>query len=129
MAKPVSGLTELEARKKQLEQEIQGLQDEMAGTVGGVRQNFDEKRDPKYWIKKYPLTTAVGSVIAGVLVGSVLRSGGGSASENKAPEPSPALSAGSSMANELKKMLFKKAGEWAASYFEEQVEKWRAKQG
>lgn len=71
-----NSIPELEARKKQLEQEIVALRSGLEHSIEDVKEtvqnNVREYSRPETWVKKYPLATVGVSLVAGLLIGRAI---------------------------------------------------------
>lgn len=56
---------DLEARKKEIQAELDAIQNDFGDTLSDVRNQLNEKMDVWYWIKKYP----IGALGAAFLIG------------------------------------------------------------
>lgn len=119
MSKKAHNLSELEARKATLESEINLLKDELSGTVEDIKDDIEEKANPKYWIGKYPLQVLAVCVSAGIGFGWGI---GGRKSKKAAPDSTSASTA-SFFGDEIKKMIMKKGAELVMSAIQEKLEK------
>lgn len=117
MAKKTHNLAELEARKAALESEINLLRDELSGTVEDIKDDIEEKANPKYWIGKFPLQVFAVCVVTGFGFGLGM---GGSTSRKKEDAPE---STTSFLGEEIKKMLMRKGAELLISSIQSKIEK------
>lgn len=102
-------IDKLEQKKRELEKELENLQNELDHSIDKVRTDVSSRLDPKAFIKKHPLPVVGLSVLLGFLAGSGKKK---NASE----------SSGSSMKtilwDELKKIGTKKAISLISDYTE-----------
>lgn len=111
-------LDELQKRKRQLEEELQSIQDELDNSIIKVRNDLGSRLDPKTFIKKYPLPIVGASVLLGFLVGHKRRTNGTNSTSSKG-ELSKTLLA------EFKKIATRKALSFATDYMESFLNKKR----
>lgn len=57
----------IENRRAELEAEIHRLEREMADTLGALKHNAAQLKDPRSWLEQFPLTLAGTGLVAGVL--------------------------------------------------------------
>lgn len=103
-------IDELEQKKKELEEQLEMIQNELDHSIGDVRSDMSRSLAPRNIIRKYPLPSLGAAVLAGFLVGhNGRRSGDG--------ESSAGLS--SALASELKRLATRKAIRFATDYVED----------
>lgn len=97
-------LSDLEKKKKELEQELANIQDGIDKSIDGVREGVSTNMAPKNLIKKYPLPIVGASVVVGFLLGRERKYSSSSASKSHSSQSD----AGSTISKEIKRILAKK---------------------
>lgn len=93
-------LSNLEKKKKELEEELSRIQNGIDQSIDEVKEGVSSNLDPKKLIQKYPLPIVGASLIAGFLLG---RGGSGSSSSTYRRKESD-----SAISKEIKRVIAKK---------------------
>lgn len=104
-------IDELEKRKRQLEKELEEIQNVLDDSIIQVRSDLGSHLDPRKLIKKFPLPAVGASILLGFLAGHK-RSKSSSGSGSGRGEVSGAL------ISEIKKLVTRKALTLGAEYLE-----------
>ncbi len=94
-------ISNLEKKKKELEEELVRIQDGIDRSIDGVKEDVTENLAPKNLIRKYPLPVVGGAFLLGILLG-----------KPKSTRPYPSKDSGglgSVIGKELRNALTKKA--------------------
>lgn len=95
-------ISNLEKKKKELEEELRRIQNGLDRSIDGVREDVTENLDPKNLIRKYPLPVVGGAFVLGLLLGKPKSTRRRYSSKNS-------KSLGSVIGKELRNALTKKA--------------------
>lgn len=110
-------LSEIEQKKKALEQELADIQSGLDRSIDDVREGVSSNLDPKNIIKKYPIPIVGASVVVGFLLGRNRKSpskiSSGSAESTRASD--------SRIAKELKRVLAKKGLNLLLDYLDQKI--------
>ena len=93
-------LSEIEQRRAQLKQDLESIERGLEGNIDDIKESFQQKTDPRHWIRRYPMAALGIAVGVGILVGS---SGG-----RRKSAADSAASQGVSVFGELKRLLLMK---------------------
>lgn len=110
-------LSDLEKKKKELEQELANIQNGLDKSIDEVKEGVSTSLAPKNLIKKYPLPLVGASVMLGFLLGSN-RKNSSSASSKAYRGRSESDSA---ISKEIKRMLAKKGLSLVLDYIDNKV--------
>lgn len=107
----------LEQKKRELEEELGNIQNELDDSIDKVRHDVSEKLDPKSFIKKHPLPVVGGAALLGFLIGH---------SDDRRPSKSSSSSADGGLTGtliyELKRLATKKALSFATDFMEKKFD-------
>lgn len=109
-------LDKLEQKKKELEAELEHIQEELDQDVIGVQSEVSRSFSPDRLIRKYPLPILGASVLLGFLVG---HEGGGRKGRREGSSDS---GISDTLITELKRLATQKAIRFAGDYLEELLE-------
>lgn len=109
-------LDKLEQKKKELEAELDQIQEELDQNVVGVRSEVTRSFSPDNIIRKYPLPVLGASVVVGFLLG---HEGGGREGRDKGASGG---GISDTLLSELKRLATRKAVRFASDYLEELLE-------
>lgn len=110
-------LSEIEKKKKELEQELANIQNGLDRSIDEVKEGVSTSMAPKNLIKKYPLPIVGASVLVGFLLGRERKYSSGSASKSYNRQSD----AGSAISKEIKRMLAKKGLNLLMDYLDNKV--------
>ena len=105
-------LDEIEKKKRELQAELDRIQDELDHSLDEVRTDVSNRLQPAEFIKKYPLPVVGLSVLIGFLAGH-RKSGSGTSDGNSSDD-----GFSSALFSELKKLATRKALSFATDYIE-----------
>ncbi|MEX0778304.1 MAG: hypothetical protein WD491_06910 [Balneolales bacterium] len=103
-------------RKKELEQELEAIQNEIEDSLSEIRNDIHSWTDPRYWIHRYPLHTVGTSLVVGLLLSQAI-------GRSKKSSEGPGLS--SLFFTEIKKFASRSAANYVVKIIEENVERTR----
>ncbi len=110
-------LSDLEKKKKELEQELANIQNGLDKSIDEVKEGVSNSLAPKNLIKKYPLPIVGASVVLGFLLGSNRK--------NSSPTSSKVYDgrsqSDSAISKEIKRMLAKKGLSLVLDYIDTKV--------
>lgn len=105
----------IEAKKKELEANLEKIQDGIEDNLVNVRSDVTQSINPTEVIRKYPLPSVATAMVVGFLLTTIGRS-----SSNKKKTSTKAVVA-DSLTNSLKKRISKKAVDIALDYIEDKI--------
>lgn len=111
-------LSNLEKKKKELEQELANIQNGLDKSIDEVKEEVSTSIAPKNLIKKYPLPIVGASIVVGFLLGSN-RKKSSSVSSNKVY--SNRIKSDSAISKEIKRILTKKGLSLVLDYIDNKV--------
>lgn len=109
----------LEQKKRELEAELNDIQNELDDSIDQVRHEVSDKLDPKSFIRKHPLPVVGGAVLVGFLLGhedegsTKSTSTSGSSSDHKITN---------TLLYELKRLATKKALSFVTDFMEKKFD-------
>lgn len=106
-------LDEIEKKKRELQAELNRIQNELDHSLDEVRSDVSNRLQPSEFVKKYPLPIVGLSVLAGFLIGHKRR---GSHSSDDSGSRDNGFS--SALISELRKLATRKAISFATDYIE-----------
>jgi len=111
----------LEQKKRELQAELSGIQNELDDSIDSMRSDVSEKLDPKNYIRNHPLPVVGGAVFLGFLLGHKDHP---SSSSNSGSSPDGKFT--STLLYELKRLATKKALSFATEFMEKKIDEKRA---
>ncbi|MCP9292912.1 MULTISPECIES: hypothetical protein [Gracilimonas] len=110
-------LSDLEKKKKELEQELANIQNGLDKSIDEVKEGVSTGLAPKNLIKKYPLPIVGASVVVGFLLGSNRKNSSSSSSKAYGSRSQ----SDSAISKEIKRMLAKKGLSLVLDYIDNKV--------
>ncbi|WP_421774462.1 hypothetical protein [Gracilimonas sp.] len=110
-------LSDLEKKKKELEQELANIQNGLDKSIDEVKEGVSTSIAPRNLVKKYPLPIVGASVVVGFLLGSSRKNSSSSSSKTY----SSRSQSDSAISKEIKRMLAKKGLSLVLDYIDNKV--------
>lgn len=67
---PARKLSDIEKRRAQLQQELESIEREFEGNIDNIKESLEQKKDPRYWIRTYPMASLGIAVGLGIFIGT-----------------------------------------------------------
>ncbi|MDZ7806716.1 MAG: hypothetical protein U5K71_06340 [Gracilimonas sp.] len=99
-----ANLSNLEKKKKELENELATIQSDLDKSIDDVREGVSSSMDPKNIIRKYPLPAVGASLVLGFFLGKIRKDSSKLSSNTHSRNSTP----DSGISREIKKVLAKK---------------------